>query len=83
MNMDYDEWISRERRIRANILKNSLVIKNRGTCRVCQYCREICLCHEQTCPNCNADNIAEERIDNIDEEVYKRIRCRFRFDHIG
>jgi len=80
--MDYEEWISRERKIRIKILKDSPIIKKKGTFRVCICCREVCLCHERNCPNCNSSNIMQWQINDIDAEMYDRIRCRFRFEHL-
>jgi len=81
--MDYNDWIDRERRIRLKILKDSPVIRNSGIYRVCNDCGEVCLCHEQSCPNCNGRSIKEELINNIDEEIGRRIRCMFRFEQIS
>ena len=55
--IDYDEWVGRERRVRIKFLMDSPAIIKTGKCRVCQECREICLCHEENCPNCNESNI--------------------------
>lgn len=81
--MDYDKWIKRECRIRHQILKNSPVIRQKKSYRVCDKCGEICLCHELNCPNCNSDNITERQIADLDSEIEKRIRCIFRFQHLN
>ena len=80
--MEYKKWIERERRVRISILKDSHKNLKTKTYRICQNCSEICLCHEETCPNCNYEKIIEEWIDNIDSVVYSRIRCAYRFDHL-
>lgn len=79
---DYDEWINRERRIRLKTLKGSPVINETKTYRICQECSEVCLCHETNCPNCNGNNIIEQRIDNIETDVKNRVRCVYRFKHL-
>ncbi len=80
--MDYEEWIKREQRIRIKILENSPAISKKKIYRLCRDCGEVCLCHEQMCPNCNNDNIMERYLSNLDEESQKRVRCRFRFEHL-
>ena len=80
--LNYEEWVSRERRIRIKILKDSPVIRERGILCACDNCGEVCLCHEQNCPNCNSCNIIEKQIDGLDAEMCKRIRCHFRFEHL-
>jgi len=82
--MDYDEWIERERRMRISLLKDSPVIKEKSIYRICQDCGEICLCHEETCPNCNSIRIIQDMLHDKDIEVLigKRIRCKFRFEHL-
>lgn len=83
--MNYEEWIGRERRIRTKLLAGSPVILEKRLYPVCQNCGEICLCHEETCPNCNSSNIAQEKLNNIETEVLsgKRIRCAFRFERLA
>ena len=81
MLIDYDEWIDRERRIRLSILRESNP-GQRKIYRICQECDEVCLCHEENCPNCNHANIKEQRIEDIESEARGRIRCRHRFDHL-
>lgn len=79
--MDYDQWIRRERRIRARVLRNSPVMLEHGRCRVCSDCGELCLCHELSCPNCGSDRVNEEALVDRDGELLRgeRIRCRRRF----
>ena len=83
--MDYQEWISRERRIRVRILKTSPTIRESRICRVCPSCREICLCHEMRCPNCDSANLVDDLVPNLDEELAhgKRIRCVSRFQALA
>jgi hypothetical protein len=83
--MDYDNWIARERRIRLKLLTSSTVIQKTGPFRVCQDCEEICLCHENTCPNCGSDKICQEKLDDIVSEVMNgnRIRCLFRYKRLS
>ena len=79
--MDYEQWIKRERRYRARLLSQSPPIIASGTYRVCRECREVLLCHENACPNCNADAVVEENIDPDDfqNSIGTRIRCLYRF----
>jgi uncharacterized OB-fold protein len=84
--MDYDEWISRERKVRTKLLTSSTVMREKKIYRLCQDCGEVCLCHEETCPNCNCNNIVQGKLDDdIEAEVLsgKRIRCIFRFEHLN
>jgi rubrerythrin len=79
--MKYDEWIERERRIRANILNSSPLILRERIYRVCKNCGEICLCHEEKCPNCGSDEIINEVLEkNIN--IINQIRCKHRFINI-
>lgn len=78
-DMDYDAWIERERRIRTNLLMASPLVDGRRTYRVCQDCFELCLCHEETCPNCNAENIVQETLAEHQLRLEQHIRCRSRF----
>ncbi len=82
--MDYEDWISRERKIRISILKDSLRHSRNPVIRICQECGEICLCHESRCPNCNSSEIKEQSLVNLDTESWsKRIRCQHRYAHLG
>ncbi len=82
--MDYEEWIGRERKIRVSLLMSSPEIQNKGICRVCQDCAEVCLCHELTCPNCGSREIVDQQFNDVVKEVLSvsRIRCRLRFNNI-
>ena len=82
--MDYEEWIGREHKIRSSLLLSSSDIQNKGICRVCQDCGEVCLCHEITCPNCGGNEIMQEQSENIESEIIsgRRIRCQLRFKKI-
>lgn len=75
--MDYESWIGRERKIRQAIIKNSS-LSRKNTYRVCTACDEICLCHEEVCPHCNACNIVEKSVQE-DEDISMRIRCLYRY----
>lgn len=79
--MNYEEWIGRERRIRSTLLMSSAEINNKGICRICKDCSEICLCHETNCPNCGGSQIVAQQVNDVEREVQSgnRIRCRFRF----
>ena len=78
--MNYDEWIQRERRARINILNSSPVIKQEHIYRVCQRCGEVCMCHEETCPNCNVLDIRNEKLlDTYDDAIARKMRCFYRF----
>lgn len=78
--LEYEEWIERERRVRARILMSSPVIAKEGLYRTCRDCGEILLCHEEECPNCNSERITSRKIDDALNAA--RIRCRFRFEHL-
>ncbi len=80
--MDYPEWIERERKIRSVFLKVAPTIKGKKTYRVCQNCGEICLCHEEACPNCNSVNICAAKIDNAGILPEERIRLKYRFEKL-
>lgn len=62
-------------------MQSSPAIRNDKIFRVCKECGEVCLCHEDTCPNCNSANISNQRLDLENDTVYleDRIRCRYRF----
>jgi uncharacterized OB-fold protein len=81
--MDYDEWIERERLIRSKLLNDSTRNLKKKLFRVCEKCGEICLCHEQKCPNCDHNNIITIPINNIGKEIETRIRCRYRYRHMN
>lgn len=80
---EYRHWINRERRLRRKILQNSPLIRDCPVFRVCQDCDEVCLCHEDRCPNCNSGNIQRELLPQYQEDALEsRIRCEFRFTHL-
>ena len=83
--MDYEQWIRRERRIRSKFLRDSVVVRESGICRICGDCQEICLCHEETCPNCGGGNLFQGRVESVTSELAggERIRCKHRFDQLG
>jgi len=82
ITIEYNEWIKRERRIRFKLLRDSPVIREKKTYTVCQDCGEICLCHEETCPNCNSNRIEQQKVDDGEAVSGERIRCRFRFENL-
>lgn len=75
--MDYSTWIDRERRARAKILKTSLGSAD-ASYRICLDCDEVCLCHEDECPNCGSKRVSFEKVDQGSLEG--RIRCWKRFE---
>jgi hypothetical protein len=80
---DYRHWINRERRLRRKILQNGPLIRESPVFRVCQDCAEICLCHEDRCPNCNSGNIQRELLTQYQDGIPEsRIRCEFRFKNL-
>jgi hypothetical protein len=90
VGLNYSEWIERERRIRVRILQSSPLVRDGKVFRVCQACEEICLCHEEVCPNCNSLEIKDVKLvfldtNNLKESKYilSRIRCLFRFQSIS
>lgn len=82
--MDYSEWIERERRIRIKTWSSSLDVKEKVIFRICTLCSEICLCHENNCPNCDSPEISDMTlVFTKDDEVLKeKIRCNYRFINI-
>lgn len=64
---NYATWIERERRVRLKILRSSLVIQQKQEYCVCSTCGEVCLCHEDKCPNCNQEHIMVCKIKNLDK----------------
>ncbi len=82
--MDYSEWIERERRIRIRILFSSLDVKEKGFFRICTVCGEICLCHENNCPNCDSPEIRDMTLvfTEDDKALKEKIRCNYRFINI-
>jgi rRNA maturation protein Nop10 len=81
--LEYGEWIARERRLRIRLLMQSPDIQRSGLFRVCQQCREICLCHEEVCPNCGGDYIDEQPEDRDQVARGERIRCHLRFQQLA
>ena len=83
--MNYSVWIERERKIRSTLLSQSPYIGKTKIYRVCNDCKEILICFEDRCPNCNSKSIVNEKIDDVDfnTAVQIRIRCKFRFQYIS
>jgi uncharacterized OB-fold protein len=77
--MHYDQWIQREKRVRAELLKASPSSKD-GVFRICEDCGEVCLCHEDKCPNCNSFHIENCRLSVKD--ISERIRCQYRYTQL-
>ncbi len=65
-------------------MKTSPLRDGKRRLRVCGECGEFCLCHEETCPNCDSGEILLQEIGEAVAEALdeKRIRCRFRYDHL-
>ncbi len=80
--VNYEEWLSRERRIRMKLLNDSPEIRQSKIYRVCRHCGEICLCHEESCPNCGTDQIVLQKIEDATVVSVERIRCRWRYDNL-
>ena len=80
--MDYGLWIERERRIRIRLLQDWPEARIEGIYRVCQSCGEICLCQEDTCPNCRSDVISKEVLDEKELLDGNRIRCLKRYQNL-
>lgn len=78
--MDYSSWIARERRIRSKILRTSPLGKD-SSYRVCFECNEVCLCHEEECPNCGSTRTGFRRI--VESTLEERIRCGKRFAELN
>lgn len=83
--MEWEGWIQSERRIRLKVLSSSPAIQETRAYRTSTGCGEICLCHETACPNCNGGDIAEETLEDVASDVLsgRRIRFRYRFEHVG
>ena len=82
--MQYENWIERERQFRWKILQSSPRVRNNNTYLICQECGELCLCHEEKCPNCNSIDILEQQLGEISKEALKktRIRCKYRYNQL-
>ena len=80
--MRYASWVEREQRFRWKILQSSPMISKDNIYPTCQDCGELCLCHEEKCPNCNSTNIIQQQLGKIgkDELRRTRIRCKHRYD---
>ena len=76
---DYDEWISRERKIRIELLKSSSLIRESKIYRICKDCGEICLCHEDRCPNCNFYRIIECLLVEDLEKIWNGLMLQYFF----
>ena len=79
--MGYQEWIGRERKIRAKLILQFHAEGDKNKIRVCFDCREIVLCYETICPNCASKKIALEDSAGADLEkmISGRIHCRNRY----
>jgi hypothetical protein len=79
--MGYQEWIARERRIRAKLIIQYHASNDMDKIRVCLNCREVVLCYENICPNCASSKIAHETIGDVDLEkmITGRIHCSARY----
>jgi RNA polymerase subunit RPABC4/transcription elongation factor Spt4 len=54
--------------------------REKGIYRVCQDCNEICLCAEETCPNCGGSVITKVKlgVENLLDGA--KIRCKMRYE---
>ena len=79
--MGYQEWIARERRIRAKLIVQFHAAGDKKKIRVCANCREVVLCYETICPNCASKEIALEDCVgfDLDDLISGRIHCRERY----
>ena len=79
--MGYQEWINRERRIRAKLIVQFHATGDKNKIRVCTNCREVVLCYETVCPNCASKKIELEDCVGIDLDnlISNRIHCRDRY----
>jgi hypothetical protein len=79
--MGYQEWINRERRIRAKLIVQFHAMGDKKKIRVCLNCREVVLCYETICPNCALNKIVLEDSASADLEklIFNRIHCRDRY----
>ena len=79
LDMKYQDWIKRERRLRIKILRDWPEARDEGIYRVCQDCGEICLCSEMKCPNCESGNIEKRELPKSRLMDGKLIRCKKRY----
>ena len=79
---DYEEWRECQERTRLALLRSVPSCGGTRPLRVCQACGELCLCHEERCPNCDSHLVAWQ--DVLDGELAdgSRIRCRFRYGRL-
>jgi len=82
--VEYEKWIERERRFRSALLISSPEIREKGYCRICQNCNEICLCHETRCPNCGSKHIVQQIVPDLRKQLMsgRRINCKKRYEKI-
>jgi hypothetical protein len=81
--VDYQSWITRERRLRLRLLLQSPEIKSTGLFRVCSACQEVCLCHEERCPHCGGGDIRPQPVPRREVAEGRRIRCRRRYARLA
>jgi len=78
--MDYQDWIERERRFRIKLLNDWPEARDEGIYRVCQSCKEICLCSEEICPNCGGLDITKVKQNQEFILGSTNIRCKMRYE---
>jgi hypothetical protein len=82
--MGYQEWINRERKIRAKLIVQFHAANDTHKIRFCVDCREVVLCYETICPNCASAKISQETIGdrNFEKMIASRIHCRNRYQQL-
>ncbi len=83
--MSYTEWIERERRIRIRLLLSAPSLMSDGILRVCGACGELCLCHEDRCPNCGSNDVSLQELPRRPDPatLAKSIRCMRRYKQLS
>lgn len=79
--MGYQEWITRERRIRAKLIVQFHAARDKNKIRACMNCQEVVLCYETICPNCASKKITLENTGSasLEKLITDRIHCRDRY----
>jgi hypothetical protein len=82
--MGYQEWIDRERKLRAKLIVQFHAANDAHKIRACVDCHEIVLCYETICPNCSSARISHETFgyDNLNKWIIDRIHCRDRYRNL-
>lgn len=69
--------------MRIKVLQQAPQARERGLYRLCDRCRELCLCHEPACPNCGSEDISLRPLAPEELAGGGLIRCRLRFARLG